>query len=249
MLLVHQGMTHQYKLVFVDVDGVLNTTFTHHGLCPRLVERLAFLTKETGCSIVLSSAWRLSRESREHVKEAFLKAGVPMPISCTPLLKGLSYKYTRLEEITGWLRYNTTNVFQGGEKGVPSQDEFLSIEGEFDEGDFTLPTKITVTHFLSLDDIDMRLEKYGGKYHHILTEKHFVRTMARTGLSENNVQEALILLGHFNGERGVRMKCEYCQGGNAMKYHTKKNKYFCGTECETLFNHIQIPYIFVSTSS
>lgn len=241
-------MSHTYKLLFVDVDGVLNTTFSHHGLCPRLVERVLEIVEKTGCAIVLSSAWRLSRESREHVKAAFLQAGLPMPISCTPLLKGISYKYTRLEEITGWLRYNTTNVFQNQEKGVPREEEFLSIKGEFHQSDFTLPTRILVTHFVSLDDIDMRLEKYGGKHHRILTEKHFVRTLARTGLSENNVREALVLLGHFPNNQNqsvIKMKCEYCKNDAALRYHAKKNKYFCGTECEQYFNHIEIPPVFV----
>ena len=236
-----------YKLIFVDVDGVLNSTFSHHGLCPRLVARLREIIEKTGSSIVLSSAWRLSKESREHVKKAFLEEGVPMPISCTPLLKGLSYKYTRLEEITGWLKYNTNNVYQQQNNGIPQEDEFLSIKGEFGHRDFTLPTKITVTHFVSLDDIDMRLEKYGGKYHSILTEKHFVKTLARTGLSENNVQEAIVLLGGGGGRvRGlIKMDCDYCQKSNALIYDTGKNKYYCQEECQQLFNHIEIPHLFV----
>lgn len=239
-------MTHPYKLIFIDVDGVLNTTFTHHGLCPILLERLVKLVRKSGASLVLSSAWRLSRESREHVKMAFLEAGLPMPISCTPLLEGLSYKYTRLEEITGWLRYNTTNIYQNQTpgKGVPSQKEFLSIRKEFEPELFTLPTKITVSHFVSLDDIDLREKKYGGEYHHILTDSHFVRTLARTGLSENNVKEALVLLGTGERMNGVmRMDCEICHSPDALKYQSKENKYFCGNDCATRFNHIEIPYV------
>lgn len=248
-----EEMTHSpvYKLIFIDVDGVLNTTFTHHGLCPILVDRLAELVRMTGSSLVLSSAWRLSRESREHVKKAFLEACLPMPISCTPLLEGLSYKYTRLEEITGWLRYNTTNIYQSQTpgKGVPHQREFLSIKNEFESDLFTLPTKITVSHFISLDDIDLRTKKYGGDYHRILTDSHFVRILARTGLSENNVREAMILLGSKESIKGaLRMNCEICDSPDGLKYQTKENKYFCGDECALRFNHIEIPYVFSSES-
>lgn len=239
-----------YKLIFLDIDGVLNTAFIHHGIWKELAFRLADLVKAIGASIVLSSQWRLHPESREEVKKTFLQVGLPMPLSCTPLLSGISFKRKRLREITGWLKRNTTNIYQEGEDGIPSSDEFLELEGAFHHSDFTLPKKITVSHFVAFDDIDMSLEKYGGKNRRILTDSHFVKTLPRIGLSENNVLEAMVLLGKSqNSIRG--MKCDYCSDARKKTslHHPYYNKHFCSLKCQENFIHVEIPFMSTSSST
>lgn len=234
----------QYKLIFQDIDGVLNNSFIHHGIWHVLSALLAGFTKKTGAYVVLSTQWRLSKESREEIQKEFLRQGIPVFLSCTPLLKGIDFRKKRLREIMGWLRYNTTNVFQEEEPGVPTRSEFLEVGSQFVESDFMLPRRITVSNYIIFDDIDLASEKYGGKYHYRVTEKHFVKTLPRTGLSENNIREALYLMDGV----GDTMKCDFCQAeGAKVTHHKKCNKYFCAgisdqEKCSDRFFEVEIPY-------
>ena len=46
------------KLVFLDIDGVLDTYASHYQLDPVLMARLGTLLERTGAMIVISSSWR-----------------------------------------------------------------------------------------------------------------------------------------------------------------------------------------------
>jgi len=45
-------------ILFLDVDGVLNTSYSKVSLEPELVKRLLEIQEETNCAFVLSSTWR-----------------------------------------------------------------------------------------------------------------------------------------------------------------------------------------------
>lgn len=47
------------KVVFLDIDGVLNTDSGGSKIEERFVKRLAHIVEETGAEIILSSSWRL----------------------------------------------------------------------------------------------------------------------------------------------------------------------------------------------
>ena len=46
------------KLVFLDIDGVLDTYKSHYMLDPVLLDRLGRILERTGAKIVVSSSWR-----------------------------------------------------------------------------------------------------------------------------------------------------------------------------------------------
>lgn len=46
------------KLIFLDIDGVLDTYKSRYALDPVLMERLGVLLERTGAKIVISSSWR-----------------------------------------------------------------------------------------------------------------------------------------------------------------------------------------------
>jgi hypothetical protein len=66
------------KLIFLDVDGVLNTDACRprDALKARLVERLAQCVLRTGSRIVLSSTWRLHAKYRAKLLKRLETAGV-----------------------------------------------------------------------------------------------------------------------------------------------------------------------------
>jgi hypothetical protein len=200
-----------YRLIFIDVDGVLNTTGPTHGsLVERFVRRFARLVKETCASPVLSTSWRLTRESREHVIAAFLRHGLPMPLGCTPHLPGEA----RGDEILAWLQMNTTNVAQGV---VLEHGEFEERPGELTMENTLLPAKIKVAGFVAIDDMDMYSVQRGGTHRRLLTDEHFLKTEPDYGLTKERAKEARrLLLG------GSNKTCHHC----GCLHSTNKNKEF-----------------------
>ena len=90
------------KVIFLDVDGVLNcrTTFTRENkrygcwlLEPVMLERMQHIVRETGAEVVLSSVWRSYRAGKVKIRK-YIKF-----IGCTEHLHGI-----RGEEIEAWLK-------------------------------------------------------------------------------------------------------------------------------------------------
>jgi hypothetical protein len=220
-----------YKLIFLDVDGVLNNRHIPHEISLCILNRLGKLVKATGASIVLSSTWRLKEKNREHVKAMFLHCGLPMPISVTPFIETRSYKTTRVDEILTWLFLNSTNWCQDEEKFnmiITERDEFTAMH-------FILPLSIHVSHFVVLDDIDLTKEKYGGPYRRLLTDNHFVHTAISSGFSRNNAHQAARLLDAVYKNAEPPKYCEHCHVLNARGHDQEINMYFCAVACQEEF--------------
>ena len=248
-------MTVPYRLVFVDVDGVLNNKDDARGhINGRLVASLGAMVRARGASIVLSSAWRLTRESREQVKAAFLRYGVPMPISCTPhIAYEEGQRYARVQEILAWLQTNTDLAFQPAD--VVRADA-LYVECDFDTTEYRLPMRVSVSHFVALDDIDMR--QHGGAARALVAARHFVLTFMQTGLTEHNLRQAQHILSDeypaidmltptattLSSCLPLCEECEQCQTGRSSVYDVAVNKYFCGAKCLDHFYvlHYGTPY-------
>lgn len=99
------------KLIFLDVDGVLNSiesmiVFADSGreLCPIRCGLVGRLIRETGAKVVVSSAWRTGKV--EKTKEVLEKAGagciVPHIIGET----GQGYDGHRGTQISEWIKAN-----------------------------------------------------------------------------------------------------------------------------------------------
>jgi len=152
------------KIIFLDVDGVLNNAETHRskehhqtwpdwgyvGLDRRLVKRLNTLVEATDAKIVLSSTWRL-HHTPDEMRERLVSAGMDPAIKIldrTPYL-GREPRHREIEE---WLK--------GREKSLG------------------------VKAYVIIDD-DSDAEIKG----------HFVHTAHDAGLTDEDVTEAIKILG------------------------------------------------------
>lgn len=99
------------KLIFLDIDGVLNTTQTQIlagkrggliGMQPDLVQRFNQLVERTGAKVVLSSTWRLSKTWRKDMRENGLTMEFLDRTPHMPLLGGVE-SMERGKEIKAWL--------------------------------------------------------------------------------------------------------------------------------------------------
>ena len=219
-------MTEGYSLIFIDVDGVLNSTTENRDekFIPEIMTRLARLVKDTGATPVLSTAWRLKKESREEVVAQFLEYGLPMPLGCTPRILG-----PRGNEVLAWLQMNTRNVLQDRELHY---GEFREESGEFTEAQYRLPVRIKVAQYVIVDDRDFRTVIHGGMHRELLTDEHFVHIDPRTGMQHADaalVREILC---------GAGARCERCKERvlHATR-HPFDEKLFCDQACMTVYSN------------
>jgi len=102
------------KVVFLDIDGVLNSLEFHQRdlgpldrLDPSAVARLNALVRVSGAHVVISSSWRLSRTPRE-IRLLLEQVGFAGTLAgCTPDLsgemEGADYDVLRASEVQAWL--------------------------------------------------------------------------------------------------------------------------------------------------
>jgi hypothetical protein len=159
-----------HKIIFLDVDGVLNNLDSDpsqlYVMEPELLKLLHdLLDAVPECAIVLSSTWRLTPTSRAKVLEFFNRARLPTYISSTPNLGT-----NRVDEILCWLQDNTDFDEFGIQKlGLPTKLSkyedgmlplFFNLLRSFSElplAEYLLP-RIHITHFIAIDDMDLRKE-------------------------------------------------------------------------------------------
>lgn len=98
------------KIIFVDVDGVLNTAFTerrvrcHTFVDTRKILRLRDIVERTGAQIVLTSTWRITDTPTDKIlynalRAEFERVRCPVWIDVTPVMP----RTKRWQEINAWL--------------------------------------------------------------------------------------------------------------------------------------------------
>lgn len=98
------------KIVFLDVDGVLNdlnilSTREELGIEHLLIFKS--IVKSTNCEIVLSSSWRIMEEWKSTLRLSFLEHNIPLWKSETPRIKSEDFSIVpRRCEILCWLNDN-----------------------------------------------------------------------------------------------------------------------------------------------
>lgn len=97
------------KILFLDVDGVLNTPEMTSGMLGASLSRehmlrLAMAVKATKCDIVLSSSWRHDPEYLAVLEAAFMEFDLPKWVSQTPYIRAAE----RRDEIWRWLKENNS---------------------------------------------------------------------------------------------------------------------------------------------
>jgi hypothetical protein len=100
------------KIIFLDVDGVLNDLHvlsTREELGKDHLLNLKMLVAATKCDIVLSSSWRISNEWKTILRVAFEEHGIPLWIDQTPRLTNDDFStIPRRQEIIMWLEHNVS---------------------------------------------------------------------------------------------------------------------------------------------
>lgn len=162
------------KIVFLDIDGVLNNACTHEPYCtekgkinvpvdPACVARLNRLLAETGAKVVVSSSWRLFADLPELAAVLASKGVVADIIGATPDLandalwleqwtaaEGREFPYDELDrghEIAEWMR------------GRDDVDEFAILDDCSDMAH--LKNRLVLTHPCDgLDDPDVERAKH-----------------------------------------------------------------------------------------
>lgn len=110
-------MDNKKKLIFLDVDGVLNSDsywqktiskdleWSDRRIDPKLVRNLSRIVQQTGAEIVVSSTWRRFKEDMDSLKR-YLSAKDLHILDTTPILPGYRFadgrKKQRGDEITKW---------------------------------------------------------------------------------------------------------------------------------------------------
>lgn len=161
------------KLVFLDIDGVLNNLTTCRGArcdedCfdPELVKRLNRLTEMTGAHLVLSSSWRLLVGSAVQILEHAVEVGYQARSFPTP------------ESLFVFL----------AERGIQAPFRGLTPLEIYDRGRaieaYVEANGLLDSDFVILDD------EYVPPFNHRL-----VQTSLKTGLTELHLHKAVALLG------------------------------------------------------
>jgi HAD domain in Swiss Army Knife RNA repair proteins len=115
------------KIIFLDIDGVLNTDkhlikFGRDHIDQKLISILRSIVLQTKAEIVLSSTWRLDNYAKNLVKKALDNKDLKF-ICCTPHIESTTKKRTnRSEEIKKWL------------SGHPSVEKYAVLDDRDDAG-------------------------------------------------------------------------------------------------------------------
>ena len=133
------------KIIFLDVDGVLNSfedgysfdleTDYHFKLLQKIV-------RDTDAKIVLSSSWRIGLKwHRESVLIDRLKEYDMDIIDCTPILNGCC----RGDEIRKWL-----------DKTIEDIEQFVILDDESDMAEFRETNLVRTDNRIGLQENDVR---------------------------------------------------------------------------------------------
>jgi len=101
------------KVLFLDVDGVLNTHDTAGTIDEAMAERVRRILRETGAYLVISSSWRQNPVLVSFLLQRLGKDAEVRWLGSTPNLVadettgGIALNANRGEEIETWLRTNS----------------------------------------------------------------------------------------------------------------------------------------------
>lgn len=177
------------KIVFLDIDGVLNSYRNALNLSQLVDKALLKILKrildETGAVIVLSSNWRYYTQTRHTLNTLLTEDGIQCPISCTPRLE-----CNRLDEIIFWLQDNT-DFNENRLKHVVIEQTVSKRQQDLPESQYRLSSgQMHVTHWIAIDDMDLCSQ--GKNTAHIANR--FIHVDMNTGLTEANADLAIKLL-------------------------------------------------------
>jgi len=228
------------KLIFLDVDGVLNRETTEDKFEEDCLVFLREIVKATEARIVLSSTWRYTEETRNSLREQLRKSDILGEdedflgytahlglLDAIPRFPSPHSHATRTDEILLWIKCNTVpmgcsaselDAMNAAESSyhpfVPEVASFKDVREKGEEwstvGSWLLDTPVEVSTFVVLDDLPMLQE---GCYGGML-RRNFVHTSMETGLTPKDVEQAIKILSsnrlRFNFKRWRKLAFRSC---------------------------------------
>ena len=170
------GESGNVKLLFLDVDGVLNFENSEQRLCLEQMNRLKKIIELTDCKIVLSTSWRISPKRKQNLLTALKNDGKidvdNVVLGSTPSFRGqYGYKHRPLE-IYEYLTH-------GAELHVYNNYKVVS--------------------WVVIDDL-------GFNSNDLIMKGHFVKTNMNYGLTDNDVNNAVNILFNENENEKQRLE-------------------------------------------
>ena len=237
------------KIVFLDVDGVLNTEstpgqFTFDDTC---IEQFKVIMEKTRAKIVISSTWRYSQDTvnilldklKQHAildKDDDFIGHTPHlgMVTNIPSLPLKDSHLTRGDEILLWIKFNTILPGQSRQDLIQNEKNYNPFK--FEDGPefflqksqewstlngWILPDPIELDQFVIIDDMDLSKGCYAKTL-----QNHFVRTSAETGLVKENTKRAIkILNSDFNFKSWRKNSFTICPNPECLlKTEEEKNQ-------------------------
>lgn len=148
------------RILFLDVDGVLNTPrtflelplFTVLAVDDTIMRLLKRIVVYTECEIVLSSSWRHSDTCKNVLSDTFVLHKIPLWTSETPRGGFLD----RTEEIRGWFDLQPNPVVAAMSRFAILDD--LELDG-FGENFFLVDAKVGLTSAIA-DRVIVHLNRF-----------------------------------------------------------------------------------------
>lgn len=140
------------KVIFLDVDGVLNSARTmldDESLEMNLIQNLAAIVKVTDAKIILTSSWRLSTEALRNLMDTLMRCGLSIS-GCTQEGANMrDFENTRFENTVPTKRYTLSGTY--------TFDRGAEIATWLLEHDYI------VEEFVILDDEDLDIKNWFSK--------------------------------------------------------------------------------------
>lgn len=131
------------KVIFLDVDGVLNSKQDGNTIKLRTASHfrlLQYIVEATGARIVLSSSWRAGFARAKNILSDRLKEYGLEIMDSTPVLSGVS---CRGDEIRQWLSDNEQSV-----------EKFVILDDDADMAEFTETNLVQTDSEVGLQEKD-----------------------------------------------------------------------------------------------
>ena len=159
------------KILFLDVDGVLN--YSSMGYTDPLplsdvhLKRIGVIVESTKCKIAFSTAWRLKKKSKQKLKDS-------------------------LKEIGG---IDIDNVYIGSTPPPNILNKSL-MKRCIEIKDFLISKKkkYNIIQYVAIDDTDLLQEAKGSDELENVMENHFVIIDGNTGITDKDVNKVIKLL-------------------------------------------------------
>lgn len=169
------------KVLFLDVDGVLNTRNTKwsektKGIEDKLLRYLKIILDKTKCKIVLSTAWRLYEQ----------------------------YKDILIHELKTRADINTNDIIIGETPSMPNCKRSTEISTFIHRYNSDMSNKYYIYNFAVIDDLP--LHRYPNSRFLL---PHFVRTDKYVGISIVNVVNCIQILNQYGNKSSKSQSHSY----------------------------------------